>query len=178
MGKLAIVVLLFALITVPAHATLLTWNLVGVTFQDGTSVTGSFQFDADAGSPGTLSSWSISVLASTAFPSDLPAFTYSSTTGGFDTVFSGNTGFSLLDSLFSREFDFVFTSPLSDAGGTIALDATSVEFVESTSSESRNIAGGSVTSGSLPVPEPATMVLAGGALLGLGLLNLRRRRRP
>jgi len=176
MGKLGVAALLFAFLTIPANANVLTWDLVGVTFSDGTAVTGSFQFDADTGG-GTASAWNISVSTSPAFPTELTAFTYTPTSGA-DAVVLGDTGISFFNTAFTRELDLVFASALTDAGGTISLNTTasSEQFNPPNPSIVRTIASGSITTVTSAAPEPASILLTSGVLLGILGIAARRRR--
>jgi hypothetical protein len=54
-------VLLLSVLATPAAATLLTWNLSGVTLEDGGTVTGSFVYDTANYSP--LDSWNIAAAS-------------------------------------------------------------------------------------------------------------------
>lgn len=103
-----------------AFAFPVTWTLSGVTFSDGGTASGSFQYDADTQS---VSAWSISVAGGDT--GTFPPLTYdssnSSASDGNDQVLG------LIVSLASsaREVRLPAVSPLTDAGGTIAVNFAS-----------------------------------------------------
>jgi hypothetical protein len=151
-----------------ANATVLTWELVNVVFDDQTAVTGSFDFDSDTN---TYSNWSLSVEAGGIFP----AFTYLQSNGSagiacgaaptcadFVSIASALNG-----SFLRLEYD----SPLTNSGGTIDLTLAfpNRSFECDNCNNFRYITGGAVRAF---VPAPATL-----ALLGLGLLGVGYRRR-
>ncbi|HUA63798.1 MAG TPA: hypothetical protein VML19_33930 [Verrucomicrobiae bacterium] len=171
MGKLAAALLSLAFVVIPANANAITWNLQGVTFTDGTALTGYFIFDADTGA---LSNWNLSVLAQPSCTGCLTAFSYTPSSG-MSYVSSTDQGFSFFNNAFTRELDLGLVAPLTDSGGTIAIDSTqSVEFSITNSSDFRNTMGGNVDDPA-PVSEPASMILAGAALLWAGLLKYHTR---
>lgn len=153
-----------SIVSSPAKAALVTWNLNDVTFDDGGTASGSFQYDADTEEMGN---WDISVTSGSKFSSlnwKLPLF------------FSGFNGdfFALFNSSADRYFKLRFNSPLSNAGGTVSLNTSTTGSFESTCGgvagcvegpkfPARYVTTGSVTTEE--VPEPLTImgtVLAGG----------------
>lgn len=176
----------------PAVAVPISWTLSGVTFDDGGTASGSFFYDADTD---VFSAWSISIVAGSV--TALPTFTYDPTTSKdtgcagtqpcFDTVLAGSGVGSVV-----RQIGFVPVSALTNAGGTTAISlgfeqsCTITSFISITSyaescdtAKQRATFSGTLSAATDPgpgtqVPEPATILLFGSALLGLAA---RRRRR-
>ncbi len=159
---------------IPSQATPLTWHFIGATFADGTPITGSFQFDDDVAS-GTTLSWAISVQTSTTFPADFPAFTYNPTTSTVNPG-TGDEIIQFTNNGATRQLLLSFVSPLTDAGGTVAInifDSNALEQSLSHAPDTRLISAGAVTT----TPEPGSMIIAGSALLAIGFAGVRRRRK-
>jgi hypothetical protein len=150
------------------QAAVLTWTLEDVTFEDGTEVTGTFDYDADINA---YSNW------------------YLQTQTGFITGFNYNPGNSAASESYSthleiynvygypdieRIFMLDFASLLTNAGGTVEI-ATYIYCYHGTSScegdfieyKARRISGGRVSA----VPIPAAVWLFGSALAGLGWMR-------
>ena len=149
-----------------SFASTVTWNLSDVTFSDGASATGNFQFDADSN---TFSSWNINVTAGA-----LSAFTYTNANSSpFDGVQASGyqPTFFFSQNGSTRQLRITPLTALTDAGGTVAINLNtwgggsgSVECDNCT--PYRNIVSGSLTTDSLGgVPEPGSM-----GLLGIGLV--------
>ena len=150
-----------------SFASTVTWNLSDVTFSDGATATGSFQFDADNN---TFGSWNIDVTAGV-----LSAFTYTNANSSpFDGVqepgYQPTFFFSQNGS--TRELRMTPLTALTDTGGTVAINLNtwgggsgSVECANC--SPYRDIVSGSLTTGDVGgVPEPGSM-----GLLGIGLVS-------
>lgn len=155
-----------------AHAVPVTWTLQNVSFVDGATASGSFTYDA---STQTYTAWNITTTA-TVNPAaigftSLPGATYA--TNGYTNA---STSYYLNASSFGvrnlpgpgiLQFGLVFASPLTNAGGTVALKASGGGF-ESTASgfASRPVVSGtgSVVSA---VPEPASAALMLAGVMGL-----------
>jgi hypothetical protein len=158
---------------VPAQANPIVWSLQGVMFDDLASATGSFTYDALTG---TYSRWNISVTAGPNFT----AYTYQPVVDqGFFFVNSVNqVDFVAFPSGTTGRFlHLTFLSPLTDAGGTIALSIAGMGADRSLECNNcgivRFITGGAVTS----VPEPSTLTLVGSAVLIGGLIKRLRTKR-
>jgi len=147
-------------------AGMIRWNYQDVKFDDGGTASGSFSYDADTG---VYSSISISTTPGSRFPGS-SYITY-------DPMLSSPTqlwAFSPAPIPFSglAVFDSVFSSPLTDAGGTIALvPGNPVVGSEEAISDAgfSHITGirtatGFVTS----TPEPSTAVLIAMGLVAVG----------
>jgi len=163
-----------------ASAGTLTWTISGVTFNDGGTASGTFDYDADTD---TFSNIDITTTAGTVFG----ASTYTSLAGAYpsspDLVYLQTTTGTI------RLFDFGTSANMTDGGGIIplALDPLSGGTAGEDncyngtctlvySSPIRYSTTGTVsapTSGA--APEPASFVLLIGGLGGLGVLALRRR---
>ena len=103
-----------------------TWTLSGATFNDGGTATGSFVYDADTNA---LSNWSVSVAGGNT--GTFPPITYDTTSGS--STISGQgatlTGTMLCIGTCSgpaRELRMPAVSPLTNAGGTIAIDTANL----------------------------------------------------
>lgn len=157
-----------------ALATPVTWTLTGVTFSDGASATGSFKYDA---STNTYSDWSIAVGAGT-----MSAFTYDTSDSMLMTWYNADaTGVGIWSNSPTRYINLNFASALTNAGGTVSLSALSLGPLYGSSLDSwecgncaglRYISGGSLV-GLRTVPEPASLLLVGAALLATGLARQR-----
>jgi MYXO-CTERM domain-containing protein len=172
---------LFLILPSAAGAAPLTWTLDGVVFEDGTTATGSFVFDADTT---TFSALSIVTAGGSSIPSGSSWFfddqfataqqNAAGISGWVSTSRNGGdqTGAFVL-SLFS-----VGGPVMTNAGGTIVVESGVVgvcqdslcQFVENT------LPFATLTSGSFVsprvAPEPAVLWLA-----GLGIAALMRRRK-
>ncbi len=153
------------------------WQLSGVTFDDGTKMTGSFVYDA---STDTLDSYSLTVNNGS-----LSAFTYNSSdssqygttigTGGYSGT--SNDELFLLDNDYSRYLQLDFASPLTNAGGTSLLltggpqsDNGQASFECDNCSNIRYVTAGEATT----LPEPGSIALFGIAFAGLLGVRLKR----
>ncbi len=157
-----------------ALAAPVTWTLSGVTFSDGAAATGSFKYDA---STNTYSDWSISVGAGT-----MTAFNYDTSDSMLMTWYNADaSGIGFWSNSPTRYINLNFASALTGAGGSVNLAALGLGpgFGSGTDSwECGNCAGlryinaGRVV-GTAAVPEPATLLLVGGALVAAGCVRRR-----
>ena len=141
-----------------AQATPIIWYLSNVTFTGGGMASGSFTYDA---STNTYSAINISTTGGS-----LPATTYTADSIGLAS------GLALTEGL-NRNWLLAFSSPLTNGGGTIALN--SVLSVEASLSPFgvRTASGFVTTVGVAPItdtPEPpeVSLLSIGGLLLFLG----------
>ena len=154
----------------PASATPLTWNLVGVTFDDGGTATGSFVFDADTGLFSAIS------IVTSPDPALGRGATYGVPGVGDATFFDTLTS---LPAAGKDRLLFDLLTPMTNAGGLIGINlGAGIPDLETTCPDdvcaspgpgTRLIETGSVVSG-VTIPEPSTLLL-----LGSGALVLRRR---
>jgi hypothetical protein len=167
LGSLALAGLMLTAGTLPAQATPITWNLVGVTFSDGATASGSFTMDAAAH---TWSSLSVSTTAGV-----LSAFTYDASNSGIYFNGFGPNAFSIIPGNGQRYLTFAFLDPLPD-GGTATI-ATGSSWECNNCGTFRMVTGGSITSAAANVPEPGTLAIMGPALGLIGFLARRRKYR-
>jgi len=160
----------------PAQATLVTWTLNNVTFDDGGTASGWIEFDAATQSS---TSYNVSLTAG----SVLPAFTfvhansYLSNVGAYgpNSFYFWESGTGATE---PRTFNLSFATPLGDEGGTHELlTAYSYDCANCTF---RMVTGGSLTAPAAVgngVPEPATLGLMVPALGMLGWMARRRKQK-
>lgn len=173
-STLAAACLVTSLGAAPGAVSALTWELVGVSFNDNTSVTGTFEYNG----VGSCNSHSITVLAGSGF-SD---YTYIYPNGPpNDQNFSDCVDASrpIPSAIFvafpsgsqSRVVQLVFALPLTNAGGLVDLVPTESFECNNCGPLFRHIVGGAVLA--QVVPEPGSWALFG---LGLAVLGISWRR--
>jgi hypothetical protein len=150
----------------PAQAVAVTWDLSGVTFNDGGTASGSFVFDATADA---YDSWNITTTGG------------SQVTTGFDytnlnsSILNGSTtGLFIGTAGLVNELDLGFSGVLTNAGGTFTLSGFEHQL---SGFQSRSIDGGSITTEIAATPLPAALPLFAGGLGVMGLLGWRRNRK-
>jgi len=150
-------------------ASTVNWSLDGIAFGDGATASGNFDWDAASQS---ISNWNINVTSGV-----LSAFSYTpvdSTAGAFLQAAGYEKTYFFSDTGSTRELRLTPLAPLTDQGGTIAINLNtfgggsgSVECFDC--SPYRPVVSGSFTTVSaIPAasaPEPAPV-----ALMGLGVL--------
>jgi len=150
------------LAALPAQATPITWNLSGVTFDDGTKATGSFTIDWAS------KTWTSFDVATQ--DGKLPALDYTPQNSGLYFNGAGPNSFSVIDSAAHRYITFAFDQALLTPGAHAINSAYSWDC--NNCGTYRMITAGSVTSA--VVPEPASLALM---LPALGLIGIARRRK-
>ena len=163
--SLIAVPVLLVLLCVPSFALAdgITWNLSGVTFDDGGSASGSFVYDAPSN---TFSAIDITTTAGSAFA----GATYTGLSGAFG---SSNTGMLLGPSgnLTDTALLFLmFGANLTNSGGTVPLNGVGEGTCDDAdcfnSTLLRSITAGDVV-GAVATPEPSAFLLVGTGLLAL-----------
>jgi hypothetical protein len=150
MIKTIMALIFLVLVSGASQAASLTWTLEGVTFDDGGTAVGSFNYDADTG-----------------IFSNIEIDTFGSVEASYGTLFHTDhlvvqfIGV-LTDTTITSTLLLALSSTLTNAGGTVDLDAV-IELPSMPPARS-----GSVGYLSAPVvPIPATVWLFGSGLLGL-----------
>ena len=148
-----------------AHAAVVTWNLLDVTFDDGAQATGFFTLDDSV--PGFLADFDITTTSGT-----LPGFRYlpgnvNQKNVQFDGIvlsiaFQTGIGVLVSSDIINPDLSLVL-------GGTIPLTTESFEVLNGVF---RNVESGSITA----VPEPSVLAFLGigAALFGLAYIGRRR----
>ena len=160
-----------------AHAIPIAWTLGGATFDDSTSFTGSFVFDAD-----TLMYSSVNIMT---VPGNAPGATYLTSDICTSTGLCANAqppnGIALVTPALDL-FLLGFAAPLTNAGGVVALTIgfpSSEGFCGdpgcSGGHGQRGVLTGFLTASSVSVPAPGSMLIFAFGLAGLGFAMRRRR---
>ncbi len=171
--RLAAASLSLVLLCGAAHAVPVVWTLQNISFVDGATASGSFSYDA---ATQTYTAWSITTTATvdraaignTSLPG--AAYTTNAFTNASTSSYLNAQSFGVrnLPGPGVLQFGLVFSAPLTDAGGTVALKLSNGGF-ESTASgfASRPVVAGVGSVVASPVPEPATaaLLMLGGAVL-------------
>lgn len=178
-------------ITMPAQAASLTWSVQNAVFEDGSTLTGTFDYDADTN---TYSNVNIAVSSGILNNFVYQGSTCSQTPGVEHTCIADksqspdqfligvfNHNYYPVDSGMKGYLFLAFMEKLTNAGGTVPItNAGELWFApeggDTHRSGLRTVARGQVSSQApgAAVPEPTTM--AGFGLASAGLAYLRRRR--
>ena len=171
--------LVFLFLPRAASANDVTWNLSDVTFTDGGTATGSFVYNADTN---TVSS--IDII--TTFGAAFGGADYTAVDPGYAPFSSGMSDFVVVPNAPLTDFtgtpalDLIFTSLLTDAGGTVSLDPGTSELTCDATCGSegpafyRSISAGEVTTLLVSTPEPSAILLLGLGLIGLCIVAKRK----
>jgi len=164
----------------PASAEPILWTLSGITFGDGATATGSFDYNSDTG---LYSAIQITLAGGTLPASLRGTYTYPDIccSGASDPIF-------LLDVPSANEvgqpvLQLFLNSPMTDAGGVIPLIQALVSTCGNSNCQAfpnpgppqllpSGLPSPEITSGE--VPEPTTMALFGLGLVALAVLKRRR----
>jgi hypothetical protein len=180
-GKLFLTVALGAALlftTGPAAATIVTWHLQNVRFDDGATATGVFVYDTEkpprSGFPDLLVGFDVKVSGGppgTHFPSFeyTPASTFLPT--GTRDILALHTRSSIPGVQFGRTLQLDFAQSLPDRGGRVSLVfadcdvCPSLELDEGTFAFARLVTSGEVTTAAVPEPSEALLLAFGLAAL-------------
>ncbi len=170
----------------PAFATPVTWTLNNVSFNNGSTATGSFDFDRDTN---TFSNIAISISAGTDYGPELYNAIAPSSGNYFGAIFT-TLPLSFNDTPDCNNFNMascgthalglsVWSGQMTNAGGVLALTQQTLQHCDSATCNSGSwsfISDASGTGGTISalIPLPAAAWLFGPAM---GLLGLARRRK-
>jgi hypothetical protein len=152
------------------HAANITWYLHDVTFNDGGTASGSFEFDADLIDPG-YSNIEIITTEGSRLPGQMYSEVHSRSNSGWVEF--------LQPSYYDNNVEFNFATNLTNSGGSIDIVHFSFEsdcaHVSCQSfHETRVITSGYISSVA-PVPIPAAAWLFGSGLIGLAGVQRRQK---
>jgi len=169
-----------------AEAAPLPWTLSGVTFEDGGKASGTFDFDAVTGA---YSDVAIATTAGSSFAGATYSAALPSPISAPGQRIAVTTA-ALTDYTGAPALLLAFDQRLTGTGGTVPLTASASDGGSCLNSGctniglDRDVSAGSVTAAapvgvlaSVPasVPEPGSLWVLGGGVLGLGLVRRRRK---
>jgi hypothetical protein len=158
-------IILACLLAAPAHSMTLTWTLENAVFTDGTSLTGSWKYDADDGTYTDLSAMTMQLL---------PFEGASYTMAGF---VSGDAGWfqatSPSPTSGTYTLDIYLEDDMTNSGGVIQIQLALEELNDQGVYTSRTGRAGLV-SAPVQLAEPATLGLLVFGLAGISLVRRRR----
>lgn len=174
---IAAIVLVLAAMASGARADSVTWTFTDVTMADGGTASGSFIYDA---STNTVTSIFITTTAGT----DSSGATYRALDPGygpydFDMAFVIFPSLSDYTGTPALEFQTIGDVPLTNAGGTIAVDVnefTCTDAICNTADEVRGSIDGAELVGTVNTPEASSIVLLGLGLLAVAAVGVSRRK--
>ena len=169
----------------------MVWTFSDSLTGDGGVVSGSFTYNADTNA---FSNVSVTVTGGTVAPGSI--FTQAVNVGTSPTDWSNSTGLQMLTSSYTGgdmtgalELYFYFLSPMTNAGGTITIDGIAADQSPQLAhcydsacqyyDDGLRFANGSANPGVITaptIPEPASMILLGTAIIGLATRSRRRAR--
>jgi hypothetical protein len=176
--RIALTASLFFLAAAQVQATLLTWRLENVNFDDGGTAIGFFRYDPTTppcsfdGCVGVVPDFDITTSPGFAFPNE---YQPRAAGGRAFIVFAGPTGIGVGgdSGAGGTQLNLLFDESLPPEGGIVRIASGSNEnFADPDSFGQRQIISGSVTT--IPEPGSSAFLALGGALLML----LRRRTVP
>ena len=155
-----------------ASAASIKWTVNNASFQNGGTLTGSFNFDADSSTVG-----SFNFVTTAPLTSQPSGFTYANPDTAL-VISNSQLEFLTPNATNQGNLFLVFATPLTDSGGTIQLNLGSSDEGSTFGSSGylRGFTSGSVSAAtsSSAAPEPASLALA---FTALGAFAAFRRRR-
>lgn len=175
-----IVGLLLLSLPVPAFASTIVWTLVGVTFQNGGTASGTFSTDS---ATGEVTSFNIKTSAGSVFQAATYDSNNSDIYAAFDNGFSANSFAIAADDLaFLPIVNFAFLNPLTSTGENplqVSFDLPPAEVAfecsDNTCAVVRYVITGSATGFVEAIPEPSTWAMLILGFVGLGFMSYRSR---
>ena len=148
-----------------------TWTFYNVQFDDGTSLSGSFDYNTYF----QYADWNITTATTELYT----GYTYDIQNSYLDDGDGEELILQDAPDSATQLIALYFSTPLTNAGGTVGLSTASFECVLDAGGcvETRYVTGGSVMTADPPTPEPPSFVLFSGALIALAKGHRYSRRR-